>query len=219
MGAVGAFLLGTVPYGRSEQGSSDTRNVTCCSGQNRPATWRECGEPSNCSDVDQGDPVPHRSTWRGPRLLGEVDLRGARCVRLLPTQCPSQVNVETRRVLDYSRQLHCFAAPSNGSHWPRLQGVISHASREKNGKCLTAPTKSGRHDRIRVAGLTHRRTQPAPRRQPQAQVRTRTRPAPRRQPQAQPRTRRRTQPAWQLIKCQSACRRHWPPRVVVGRPE
>jgi hypothetical protein len=26
------------------------------------------------------------------------------------------VNVETRRVVDYSRQLLCFAAPSNGSH-------------------------------------------------------------------------------------------------------
>src|SRR5271155_1609148 len=26
------------------------------------------------------------------------------------------VNVETRQVVDYSRQLHCFAAPSNGLH-------------------------------------------------------------------------------------------------------
>jgi hypothetical protein len=32
------------------------------------------------------------------------------------------VNVETRRVLDYSRQLHCFATPSNGSHWPDSKG-------------------------------------------------------------------------------------------------
>ena len=32
--------------------------------------------------------------------------------------------------MDYSRQLHCFAAPSNGSQWPRLQGVIQTARPE-----------------------------------------------------------------------------------------
>ena len=42
---------------------------------------------------------------------------------------------------------HCFAAPSNGSHWPPPRGH-SNGLTEKNGKCLTAPTKSGRHDRI-----------------------------------------------------------------------
>jgi hypothetical protein len=54
------------------------------------------------------------------------------------------VNVENNtgsgQVVEYSRQLHCFAAPSNDSSWPRLQGVIQTARPE--GKEIMGLTRT-----------------------------------------------------------------------------
>jgi hypothetical protein len=77
----------------------------------RRAPWPPCRLPTDASSVNNR--LPRRHNFPPPKLNGAADAT--------PTQCPSQVNVETRQVVDYSRQLHCFAPPSNGSHGTSLR--------------------------------------------------------------------------------------------------
>src|SRR6202012_1409604 len=83
------------------------------------------------------------SANRGPRLLGEVDDRGARCVRLYRLNALlKQEGYWTTRVSCTASRHHRTVAigPDSKASFKRFKG--------EDGKCLTAPTKSGRHDRI-----------------------------------------------------------------------
>src|SRR5271163_2153039 len=96
-----------------------------------PMTTRR--KPPSNGKARRSDRPPPRRDRGGP--INCLTRTGA--IWFLWSQVPRvSVNVETRQVVDYSRQLHCFAAPSNGSHWPHSKGSFKMHTGSRRKKSM-----------------------------------------------------------------------------------